>query len=160
VRSLALIHEKLYQSTSLAHIDFKEYLGDLLTILQASNSGADARVTTEMQGDTVMLGVDLGVPLGLIVNELVSNSFKHAFPAPRHGRIEVALRRIDARRLEVSVRDDGVGFPPGLNWKQVDSLGLHLVKILSNQIDAATSARSGDGVEFLVRVPLPEESEH
>jgi two-component system CheB/CheR fusion protein len=158
VRSLALIHEKLYQSTSLAHIDFKDYLKDLLGIVQSTNGGSDARVTTEVMGDAVMLGVDLGVPLGLLVNELVSNSFKHAFPAPRRGRIEVALRQAGPRQVEVTVRDDGVGFPPGFDWKNVSSLGLHLVKILSNQVEASTSARSGDGVEFLIRVPIPEDT--
>jgi len=157
VRSLALIHEKLYQSTSLAHIDFKDYLHDLLSIVHATICGTDSRVTTEVLGDSVMLGVDVAVPLGLLVNELVSNSFKHAFPPPRHGRIEVALRQLNARQVEICVRDDGVGFPPGLDWKQVGSLGLHLVKILSNQIEASTSARSGDGVEFLIRVPIPED---
>jgi PAS domain S-box-containing protein len=153
VRSLALIHEKLYQSSSLAHIDFKDYLRDLLTIIQSSIGASDPRVATEVSGDDVELGVETGVPLALIVNELVSNSFKYAFPSPRRGRIEVTLRRLRDGGVEISVRDDGVGFPPGFDWKSVSSLGLHLVRILSNQIEATTSARSGDGVEFHIKVP-------
>lgn len=158
VQSLALIHEKLYQTTSLAHINFKDYLADLLRIVQTTLGITGSAVTTEVTGDTLALGVDLGVPLGLIVNELVSNSFKHAFPPPREGRIEVSLRSHKEDHIEISIRDDGIGFPTGFDWRSTDSLGLHLVQILSKQISATTTVRSGDGVEFLIRVPLADPS--
>ena len=114
VRSMSLIHEELYQASNLARVNFSDYLRRLTGYL-ANAYGVGGRVRIHMDVRDVLLGVDTAIPLGLIVNELVSNALKHAFPDGRHGEIALWLTRIedeaDQHWYELVVQDNGKGFP-------------------------------------------------
>jgi two-component sensor histidine kinase len=143
IRSMALVHEKLYQSTNLARIDFSDYISALGALLM--NSMASDRVALQVTGDRVYLSVDVAVPCGLIVNELFSNALKHAFPADRHGTISAHLRDGSDGRCTLTVSDDGVGLPPQATLAGGTTLGLQLIQGLVQQIDGTMTAGSGDG---------------
>ncbi len=150
VRSMALIHEKLYRSHDLARINFREYAEDLLTYLHRSYSDAWGRIQLRVEADDVMLTVESAVPCGLILNELVNNSFKHAFPGGRAGAIVVGIHTNGDGRVHLSVADDGVGLPAGLNLAETTSLGMQLVHTLTEQLGGELSVANGQGASFAV----------
>ena len=131
IKSMALIHEKLYQSRDLTRIDFSEYIKSLINSLFRSYGIDTDRIVTKLNVEDVSLGLDHAIPCGLIINELVSNSIKYAFPQDREGKIEVALRSINEDELELTVSDNGTGIPEDLDIRNTDSLGLELVAILA-----------------------------
>ena len=150
VRSMALIHEKLYQSDDLARVDFYEYISNLAAYLFRSyevNSGA---VTLNVESEDVLLGVDTAIPCGLIINELVSNSLKHAFPGGGSGSINITLRPAGPERLTLAVSDDGIGLPPGFDVRNTPSLGLQLVNTLARQLGGEVEVTGGAGAEFKI----------
>ena len=156
VRSMALIHEKLYQASSLARIEFSEYVESLVGILMQTYAVKPSQVTVDIAVERTELSVDTAVPLGLVVNELISNCLKHAFAQGQPGTVKVSLRRSSADRLELTVRDDGRGFPIGFNWRQSATFGLHLVSILSEQLQGTLDVTSSRGVAFSVTLPYAE----
>jgi two-component sensor histidine kinase len=134
VHSMALVHESLYGSENLARIDFAEYARGLAEDILAShgNPNIPVRLQTELQ--PVTMGADLAVPCGLILNELVSNAFKHGFPEGARGEIKLTLRSDLSGRFTLCVQDSGVGIPAGLDVKTSGSVGLKLVRLLTQQI--------------------------
>jgi PAS domain S-box-containing protein len=148
VRSMALIHEKLYQSDDLARVDFSEYISNLAAYLFRSYAVNAGGVRLSVEAEGVMLGVDAAIPCGLIINELVSNSLKHAFPGGKGGSIEITLRPDGPERLRLCVSDDGVGLPPGFDVHDTPSLGLQLVNTLARQLGGAVEVGGGAGAEF------------
>jgi two-component sensor histidine kinase/CHASE1-domain containing sensor protein len=153
VRSMALVHEKLYQAEDLARIDFAEYVRSLATYLIRSYRPAATPITLRVEGAEVFLEVDKAVPCGLIVNELVSNALKHAFPAGRRGEICISLRAETKKHLILRVSDDGVGFPSGLDFRQTRSLGLQLVTTLIEQLQGTIELQHHSGTTFQLRFP-------
>ena len=143
VRSMALIHEKLYQTDDLANINMADYL-DSLTASLARSAGGDGRVRVELQADAVTLDIDRAVPCGLIVNELVTNAYKYAFPDGSSGTIGVELRE-SSGQLRLRVCDDGVGLPPDLDIEESESIGLQLVTGLTQQLEGTIKATSEAG---------------
>jgi two-component sensor histidine kinase len=133
VRSIALFHEKLYQSKDLARVDIAGYLKGLTTGLFATYGANPNQVAFSMHVEDISLGVDAALSCGLIVNELISNSLKHAFPQGRHGAISIELHAAGSR-VVLEVADDGVGFPPGVDLRNPDTLGLRLISILAEQV--------------------------
>ena len=161
VNSMALIHEQLYRSENLAQIDFKSYLQDLVRGIASTYKRPEIAVSVEMEN--LALDVNAGIPCGLMVNELVSNSFKHAFPGGRSGAIRVGISRNAGSRYELTVADDGVGFPPGRDFRTTSSLGLQLVIGLVGQIRGTVELMRGEGTRFVVAFPGPaavEEGQH
>jgi PAS domain S-box-containing protein len=150
VKSIALIHEKLYRSESVDTIDYAEYVRDLVTDLLRTYSVEQRDIAVHVGVDNVHLGIDTAIPCGLIVNELVSNVLKHAFPAGRKGSVRVELRSAPEERYVLAVRDDGVGLPAGLDWRRAHSLGLKLVADLTKQLGGVLEVESGDGTAFRV----------
>jgi two-component sensor histidine kinase len=149
---MALIHEKLYRSTNLSQIDFGEYLRSLVDSL-ARSYATNGHVAVQVEAEDVWLGIYDAIPCGLIVNELVSNALKHAFPGNREGQIRVAFSRKDNSYL-LQVADDGVGFPAGLDFRATNSLGLQLVTTLVDQLEGQIELhRNGPGTLFLVSFP-------
>ena len=148
VRSMALVHEKLYQSSDLARIDFTEYTRGLMSYLWRAHGAAAANVRLTLDLEPVLLPVDTGVPCGLILNELAGNALKHAFLGRNEGEVTVSLHQTANGRICLRVRDNGVGLPQGLDWRQVPSLGLRLVQMLSGQIGANLEVSSGEGTRF------------
>jgi len=151
VRSMALVHEKLYQSTDLARIEFGEYARSLLSYLWRAHADTATGVRLALDLEPVPLSVNVAVPCGLILNELVSNALKHAFRGRDCGQIAVSLRRDADGGVRLRVRDDGVGLPAAMQWEQADSLGLHLVRMLAGQLRATVNVQSDGGTAFTIR---------
>jgi PAS domain S-box-containing protein len=158
IRSMALIHEKLYQSTSLARIDLAEYVHGLVGILMRTYDTKAQAVRIESRIEGVALSLEAAVPIGLILNELISNSLKHAFPGDRSGLIHVGLE-VNNGVFELVVRDDGVGYPPNFDWKDSSSLGLRLIRILSEQLQGDVTMSSEGGVEFRLAFHEPKQKD-
>ncbi len=144
IRSMAMIHEKLYQTESLARIDFEEYATSLAAMLirsYATTSGIKLKTAIEK----VDLNLDVAIPIGLITNELLSNAMKYAFPGDRGGTVTVALKKLETGRFQLAISDDGVGLPEGLQVEKAKSLGLRLVRILTGQIGGELNFASKEG---------------
>lgn len=153
IKSMALIHEKLYQSKGLARIDFAEYVRSLTNHLYRTYVVNSNLIRLELAVENVQLNVDAAIPCGLMLNELVSNSLKYAFPHGQSGKICVKLARAGDDRLILIVHDNGVGLPQDLDVKNSKSLGLKLVQILSKQLEGDLSFHSENGTEFRVAFP-------
>jgi PAS domain S-box-containing protein len=149
IRSMALVHEKLYQSTDLSRIDLADYLRSLAELLYRGSTITPDKVEIDVTGGDIYLEIDDAIPCGLIVNELLSNALKHAFPDNRAGRIEIHVAKRDDGSVFLSVRDDGAGLPAGFRMEAAGTLGLQLVGELVQQIDGTIEVkRRGDGTEF------------
>jgi PAS domain S-box-containing protein len=148
VRSMSMVHEKLYQSTDLARIDFAEYAQGLLNYLCRSyeSEASNIRLITDME--QVLISVNEAVPFGLILNELTSNALKHAFPDHTEGEVVVSLHSGKQGEVVLCVRDNGRGLPDGFEWRQARSLGLRLVQMLAEQLQADLEVYSDRGSEF------------
>lgn len=155
IKAMALVHEKLYRSPDLARIDFGDYIHSLTTELYSSFGLGASGIGLVVDVDEVKLGIDAAIPCGLIVNELVSNSLKHAFPRGAHGEISIKLRNIGAQHTLV-IRDNGIGFPPDLDISQVDSLGLTIVKALVTQLGGQVALLSSEGAKTEISFPANE----
>ncbi len=131
IKSMALIHERLYQSEDIANIDFGGYAKTLTNNLFVSHGVNPDRIRLTVEIEDISLGLDYAIPCGLIINELVSNSLKYAFPNETEGEIRIALRKISKDDVELSLSDNGVGIPEELDFGAIESLGLDLVKILA-----------------------------
>jgi PAS domain S-box-containing protein len=150
VKSMALVHEKLYQSSDLASIDFSSYIERLVTNLFRSYSGNNGNVNLHMDIRDIFLNVDTAVPCGLIVNELVTNALKYAFPGGRDGTVTVSMR-IEGDYYVLEVSDDGVGMTPGFDIEKSQSLGLQLVTMLVSQIDGKIMTDISIGTKYIIR---------
>jgi two-component sensor histidine kinase len=161
VRSMALVHEKLYQSADLAQIDFGEYVRHLVAHLLLSYQGKDQAVALQIDAGVVLLGVNVAVPCGLILNELVTNALKHAFPDGRPGEIRVALQIDQATPQGIlgilEVCDNGVGLPAHMDVAQTESLGLYLVHRLAIQLEGRLEVHNRNGTSFRLSFPLTQE---
>ena len=146
---MALIHEKLYRSNSLAEINFADYVKSLIDeLLQMYNVG-EGVITLTADSENVQLGVDTAIPCALIINELVSNSLKHAFPDGRKGEVTIAIHRINGT-YKLTITDNGVGPPPDFDFQKTDSLGLQLVTGLVNQLDGTITLDRTKGTTFII----------
>ena len=150
VRSMAMVHEKLYQSADLARVELAEYVRSLLNYLWRAHGNAASCVRLSLDLEPVSLPVNAAVPCGLILNELVSNALKHAFCDGNSGEVAVSLRLGASDRVRLSVRDNGMGLPAEFDWRQARSLGLRLVQMLAGQLHAVVEAFSDGGTEFTV----------
>jgi two-component sensor histidine kinase len=149
IQAMAILHEILYESSSLAEIDFADYIRRMVEHLVRSY-GAAPRVRTEVHLEALQCHRDVALPCGLIVNELLSNAFKYAFPSGKSGAIRVVLRRGPQGKVHLMVRDNGVGLPLGLDWNTSPTLGLRLVRTLARQIDADLKIRGREGAFFSI----------
>jgi two-component sensor histidine kinase len=154
VKSMALIHERLYRSKDLAQIDFGEYVQTLTRDLFRSYQAQAGSVALKVDVQDVFLGVDTAIPCGLIINELVSNALKYAFPDDRDGQLCVELASDDGQYV-LAVRDNGVGLPDGLDIQSTETLGLRLVTTLVRQLRGTVELRSDGGTEFEIRFDRP-----
>jgi two-component sensor histidine kinase len=155
VRAIALIHEKLYQSQDHARVPFSEYAGGLAEDVFHATRISPEKVSLELAVEDVALAVDKAIPCGLILNELITNALKHAFPDGRSGRVRVELVPFGANGLRLVVRDDGVGLPAGLDVHRPSSLGLQLVQMLAKQLHAALEVEAAEGTHVRLTVPGP-----
>jgi two-component sensor histidine kinase len=135
VRTMALIHEKLYQSSDLAQVNFRSYLQSLVTYLTQSYRERSVNVKVQIEAEDVMLDIDTAIPCGLIVNELVTNSLKYAFPENQPGSIKLTCRQPHVGKYILIISDDGIGLPDGFDISQAPSLGYKLVTNLTTQLE-------------------------
>jgi PAS domain S-box-containing protein len=150
IRSMALIHERLYQSSDLARIEFSQYLRNLATHLFHSYQVSSDRVRLRLDTEEVFLNINTAIPCGLIVNELVSNALKHGFPEGRRGEVAVELHRVAGDGYVIRVSDDGLGFPPELDYRRTETLGMQIINTLVNQLDAEIELVRDKGTEFVI----------
>jgi len=151
IRSMALIHEKLYQSKDLLRIDFGEYIRDLTSNLLRSYAASSQAVTLRISADDIWLNIDTAIPCGLIINELISNSLKHAFPIGREdNEIHITIRSIEDNQYALTVSDNGIGIPVDLDFRNTASFGLELVGIFTEQIEGAVELDRSTGAKFTI----------
>jgi two-component sensor histidine kinase len=145
VQAIALIHEQLYQSKDYAQIPFAEYVRSL-----ANNvfSATGSSIALQLDLQDVALTVEQAIPCGLVLNELITNALKHAFRDGRAGRVQVGLARLADGRCRISVVDDGIGLPGGLDTISSTSLGLQLVRSLAEQLEAELEVEGHAGASF------------
>jgi PAS domain S-box-containing protein len=153
IRSMALVHEKLYQSTNLSRIDFAEYIGALADLLFKSYAVNSSLIKFAVEGEQVFLNIDTAVPCGLIVNEILSNALKHAFPDGRSGEIVVRLQQTNGSCV-MTIRDSGIGLKPESESAPVRTLGLQLVRGLVQQIEGAVEVGRDGGTVFTITFPI------
>jgi two-component sensor histidine kinase len=145
IRSMALIHEKLYQARDLSKIDFASYIQSLTAHLFQFFRVDPHAIRLETDLEDILMDINTAVPCGLLVNELISNALKHAFPGGRTGTVRVGLKRERDGWLKLTVADDGVGFPEGLDYRRAESFGLQIVDLLVGQLDGTIElARIGE----------------
>ncbi len=152
IKSMSLIHEKLYQTQDFANIDFGEHVESLVNGLFVSHGIDTNKVKLNIDIKDVSLDLENAIPCGLIINELVSNSLKYAFPQGREGNISIALRPFNEDELELKVSDDGVGISEDLDIEQTDTMGLTLVKVLAgHQLDGKIELTRSKGTQFKIK---------
>jgi two-component sensor histidine kinase len=154
IRSMALIHEKLYSSGTLSEIEFADYVGSLIKeLLQMYHVAPDAvTITTDIED--VRFGVDIAMPCALILNELVSNCLKYAFPDGGVGEVIVGMQYADGT-YTLTVADNGVGFPADVDFRATGSLGMQLVTALVDQIDGTIDMNGENGTSFVISFSPP-----
>ncbi len=153
IRTMTLIHEKLYQSNDLARVNFAEYIVNLAANLFRSYELNSSQIKPLINVENIFLEIDVAVPCGLIINELVSNSLKYAFTAGTPGEIRIEVYADNSRDLALIVSDNGVGLPEGLDWQNLKSLGLQLVNNLVEQLGGTVKLNRNHGTEFRIIFP-------
>jgi PAS domain S-box-containing protein len=150
VRSMALVHEKLYRSDDLAKVDFCEYIRSLSRHLFMAYGINSTAIDLDIDVRNVFLDINTSIPCGLIINELVSNSLKHAFGGRDRGKIRVVLQPENNSKFKMIVSDDGKGLPKDLDVSRTDSLGLQLVTMLVDQLQGTMQIDRNHGTSFEV----------
>ncbi|WP_424357519.1 PAS domain S-box protein [Methanocella sp. MCL-LM] len=150
IRSMALLHEKLYQSKDLSSIDFGEYVRGLISSAYRTYGANPGQISVEIQADDVRLGIDTAIPCGLIINELSTNAFKYAFPGDRQGRLTIRVSAEESGQVELIISDNGTGLPAGFDLDKVTTLGLQLVVSLVNQLEGEIEIKNEGGVTYRI----------
>lgn len=154
VKSMALTHQILYESSDFANVDFSSVLRALIGNLEYSYALDVSRISVNIDTDPVFLPIDVSIPLGLIINELCSNAMKYAFGEDDSGVIEVSLKYIEPGMLQVYIADNGVGIPEEFDLENSSTLGLQLVHLLSEQISAELIFQRKEPTSFTLRIPI------
>jgi PAS domain S-box-containing protein len=152
IRSMALVHEKLYQSENFSTINFKDYVEDMVWELCRSYRITE-EVKLQIEIGEIAFGITMAIPCGLILNELVSNALKYAFPENRRGNIRISSRLRKDHKYEIIVQDDGAGMPQEIDFEATKSMGLYLVKLLTAQIGGTVKLNRKEGTAFTILFP-------
>jgi PAS domain S-box-containing protein len=156
VEAMALIHEKLYQSQDYSRVAFAEYARTLAASVFHATGLSPEGIVLDLAIAEVSLSVDRAIPCGLVLNELVTNALRHAFPEGRSGTIRVELALVGKGGIRLAVSDDGVGLPPGFDLERPRSLGLQLVRMLAEQLGAALEIDGTRGTRVVLTLPAEE----
>ena len=154
IYSMALIHQTLYQSKDFARVDFDSFLKSLVSNLITSYGAPPNHIAVSTDASEVLLPISIAVPCGLVVNELITNAFKHAFPDGRSGHVIVTMREEPEGQVVLSVSDDGVGMPEDFDIAHTATLGLQLVGLLADQLRADVRIHRLNPTSFELRLPL------
>ncbi len=152
VRAMALVHERIYRSENIAEINVMEYLDYLAKQIFRLYVLHPNRISLSVKMADIMANIDTVIPIGLIMNELLSNSFKHAFPDGRDGNVSIECTPEGADRLRFVYHDNGIGMPEGFDWMNIESLGLQLVKDLVSQLNGTIVLGTGEGTTFIIDI--------
>jgi two-component sensor histidine kinase len=150
VKSMALIHERLYQSPNLGSVDMGKYTRNLVSDLRRSYGAENSLVRLTVTVEDITLGITEAIPCGLIINELVSNALKHAFPKGRAGELTIQLVRGNTNQITLTVSDNGIGFPEHVDFRQSPSLGLTLINSLVEQLNGTIELDRSKGTTFTI----------
>ena len=155
IRSMALVHEKLYASKDFTRINLAGYLRDLSQDLFQSYKINPGKIDLIIQTDGVYVDINKAIPCGLVLNELISNVLKHAFPGDRQGELQIIIREEKNTEMEIVVRDNGLGLPDDVDIHQPRTMGLNLVNgLVKNQLNGQMEVRQDNGTEFRIKFPL------
>ncbi|MEO9485328.1 MAG: histidine kinase dimerization/phosphoacceptor domain -containing protein [Ekhidna sp.] len=149
VKTMSLIHQKLYQSDKLDAIDFKDYTEGLISQISQLYSKKECQIVNKVMAKDIHLDIDTAIPIGLILNELLSNSYKYAFDEGK-GNISIQIAETCSGSYQLKYCDDGKGFPDGFDWEKSESLGLRLVSILARQLKGTMEFKNGNGACFTI----------
>jgi PAS domain S-box-containing protein len=152
VKSIALVHEKLYQSKSLDRIDYSDYLNKITNYLFEAYNVNRAQIVCNVNAANMYVDINQAVPCSLILNEMLTNSLKYAFPSGRKGEITIDFVA-DATNYILKYHDNGIGIPEGVTFERAESLGMQLINGLTRQIDGTVDMQRGDGATFIVKFP-------
>jgi two-component sensor histidine kinase len=152
ISSIALTHQMLYQNPNLSDILVNEYIENLVRQIEHSIPPANIELITELAPNAEKINIDHAVPLGLLINELLTNSFKHAFPENKKGVIRVSLQETE-NNCVIGIVDNGVGLPEDFNFTENKSMGMELIHILSEQLDARLRIERKNGAGFILEIP-------
>jgi two-component sensor histidine kinase len=150
MQAIALIHQKLYQQEQSSLIDMHSYIHELISHLMNSFSNMN-RIWFDLDIENIELDISQAVPLGLVLNEAITNAVKYAFPKGANGTVRVRLYRRKGRDIVLKIIDDGVGFPDGFDPESRNSLGMQLMKLFAAQLDGELNFVERDGVEISLR---------
>jgi len=150
IMSMALVHEKLYQSDNLTQIDFSGYIDDIGRKLFQAYEITPNTVTLKTSVDKVDLSIDKAIPFGMIISELLSNCLKHAFPEGRRGEIEITLRREKNNLILFTLKDNGIGFPTDRDFRNTETFGLQLMNSLVDQLQGTVKIERDGGTTFKI----------
>jgi len=157
IYAMSAVHEILHNTENLSEIDLSTYLRKLTNTLLQTYSLSPSKIQLKVEGDEVKLHIEKASPLGLTVNELISNALKYAFPMERKGEITINISKQD-KQLLLIIKDDGIGVPDGFDWRNSDSLGLKLVRTLvENQLDGSIDMESDKGTKFIIKFNIENE---
>jgi len=150
IKSMSLIHESLYQSQDLTRINFSDYIQKITTHLLSVYSQKQTDFDIQYDLEDVYLDINRAIPFGLIINELITNALKHAFPKGKPGEIKLKLRQNKSGQVTLKVEDNGIGFPESVNIDKPESLGMQLVYDLARQLNGSVDISSGKGASVTV----------
>jgi PAS domain S-box-containing protein len=157
IQSIALVHEQLYRSDNLYQIEYGGYLKKMFNPLFESYKTDPQKVAMHIEAHDIMISIEKAVPCSLIVNELISNSLKHAFPGDRKGEIHIGFKLdIETGNYVLDYRDNGVGIPPGKDLQKTGSLGMQLIYGLTQQLSGTITLETGEGAHFVIVFPSKE----
>lgn len=151
VKAMALIHQKLYQTEQLSEIDFQEYAEQLLAHLSSALSPPGKKISNSVTGTAIKLDIDTAIPLGLILNELITNAYKYAFEGVSEGTLKVELQRDETALYHLRISDSGRGLPADFSESKLNSLGLKLVRMLIEQLEGSLTISNEPGASFYIR---------
>lgn len=153
IRAMSLVHEQLYQSSDLHNLDFGKYLNNMTKTLVSSATCSD-RIEVEIDCDSQTISIDMAVPLGLVINEIITNSLKHAFPNNMKGKIQISMREHACKDIELLIGDNGIGLPDNFNPETSNSLGMQINNsIIKQQLKGSVDISSGNGTRYTINVP-------
>jgi two-component sensor histidine kinase len=158
INAMALIHEKLYLSKTLAGVVMEQYLEDLCDSLMITFGVKNRGIELRLDVEDITINSDTAVPCGLMINELVSNAMKHAFNDGAGGMVEVKLSRERKGGYLLVMRDNGSGIPDGMDLEDTDTIGLMLVRSLAQQLGGSVDMKTGEWTEFIIRFNEYEEA--
>jgi PAS domain S-box-containing protein len=152
IKSIALVHEKLYQAKDLSDVNLKDYITDFAGMLLKSYEGSKGRISLKVDVDDIFLSLDTITPCGMIISELVSNSLKYAFPGNREGEITIQCHLTDYGEVKLRIGDNGIGLPERLDFRNTKTLGFKLIcKLAENQLKGTIELESRKGSVFLIK---------